>query len=129
MKKLHKTFFGLTIDLSKIASIGNAYLKSRGARRSSIWVCFNIMFDGGKEYNFKRKMEEGEFKTITKYQQCGHTNWTYMADVDYMKIKFEDKYRYIPKAMKADKGKCLAIQNLQKQVDELIKVWGEYNNE
>ena len=128
MKKIYKTFYGETIDLSKVSSISQAGLKIKSKNNlGTPYVYFKVSFVGCKEYIYKRKLHKGEYEIVTKYEKCGHSNFTYMANVDYIKVMFDDKSRYLKKAKKADVNKCIAVQNLQKQVDNFICDWKTYS--
>lgn len=112
IERLHKTFFGKTIDLSKIVSISDA------------------KFDGSDDYS-PYVYFEMHFQLLDKPIIHKHYLWdygegkTYETDECLFELHYCGSHYYKQFPKKID-GQYVAVINLQKKVDELIDIWKKY---
>ena len=132
MNTLYKTFFGKTIDLSKIISISDVYIRDHeyGSLTRVIWDDYMIGFNIHCQLLdipivFERGINPLEGKIIEKEFRYSHDGGgTGITPVLYLMLK-NGKYKRASKILKNNNlwCDCVGIQNLQKQVDEFIDVW------
>ncbi len=108
---IYKTFYGNHIDISKIVSISDAYFEDgSGGNFVGFAINFQLM---NKPLLYKRK--------LTIEENGGWNDSLYILNValtdgrviEYGQHEIEDK-------------EIQAVANLQKQVDEIIKVWEDF---
>lgn len=108
---IYKTFFNIHIDLDKIVSISDAYFINRSFRDFGHGVAFDIHIQLlNKPIHYERELTYEEQNQDTCNPILIDNNKIYSGH-------------------NIDDTNILAVQNLQKQVDEIIQAWKECNNE
>lgn len=109
MSRIYKTFYGSHIDLDKLLSVSAAQFDNRMGF-GGWFVSFKLVFQLQDEpVIYERELTEAEYT----YQPIDGRYCHYIRLID------GTLNPHIPE----DHTKILAVQNLQKQVDELVRQW------
>ena len=108
---IYKTFYGSHIDISKIISISDVYFEDNMGR-GGYFVGFSMSFQlMDKPLLYRRKL------TIDEYGGYCSGYVRNVALIDGRVVEYE--YGIEDKEIQA-------VANLQKQIDEIIKVWKDF---
>ena len=111
--RLFKTFYGATIDLSKIVSISDAKFNNEEYYLNTYFEIYFQLLDKPFIYE-KRLFVEGNDNHY---------------ETDECSFDWQDGNCYTKQTPKMKNGKYVACINLQKHIDKLIKVWQQYVGE
>jgi hypothetical protein len=112
-----KTFIGKHIDLSKLVSIGDAQFVDRMGS-GGFYVAFEIhiqLLDNPIQY-----MRELSHDEVIHYPYPDHRSPTPVT----VSGKERDSFEYMSREYESD---ILAVQRLQKQIDDLVEQWKSVN--
>lgn len=116
---IYKTFYGKHIDLSKLVSIDNVYFTNRMSA-GGYFVGFDMYFQLlDNPIYFRRHLNEFEYRYI-KNEKCFLGDEPYRSEICMVDGSWKSYSG-------EDSENILAVANLQKQVDEIIKAWTDYS--
>lgn len=119
MERIYKTFWGQYIDLSRLVSVSNARMVDHENKYTSFkQVCFNMFFDRtDAPVTYRRGLVFDDGCSLKDFE-TDEAIYTYSIGGGF--------FNQAPK--KNSNGEYVAVVNLQKQIDSLIKDWKEYIN-
>jgi len=118
---IHKTFFGTHIDLSKIIEISDAYYIDQMGH-GGLSVGFKIIVQlRDKPIYFSRDLDSDEEVNFRIIEEDSGGSYHEVKMIDGTWKKYNQVFSLM--------DQILAVQNLQKQIDELIQVWKDSKNE